>query len=239
MFSPTRDGKGGARILRLAGVKVTTAISLLQETLGGRDLTELRKIESATCSRPWLLVLDGADSLLVDASSESTEELASKELWDLLGSALSTSSHLRIILTSHRPRYDAPLPCKVVAYEVPPLAREDAALLLAKRAHRPLYAQDFALTSEGGNDGQGRSIERGEPLNLMGRRREFLQQLAGHPLLAALGGAPADILAAAAEVTPQLPTLLSHSKLRTCKIGCTEDDGGRSVQRVRTDNDET
>merc|ERR1712190_357988 len=98
-----------------------------------------------------------------------------------------------------------------MGYEVPHLAREDAALLLAKRSHRPLYAQDFVSTAEQGND-----CQRGEPLTLMGRRREFLQQLAAHPLLEALGGAPADVLAAAAEVTPPL---LLHSKLQKRNVG--------------------
>merc|ERR1712032_413005 len=116
--------------------------------------------------------------------SES-DELAVRELWQLLEGALSIAPHLRLLITSRR----------------------------------PLYSHDFVAaasstgaTGEANTDNYGRCTERGEPLTLMGRRREFLQQLAGHPLLAALGGSPADILAAAAEVTPQLPTLLSHSR---------------------------
>merc|ERR1712232_1358640 len=112
-----------------------------------------------------------------------------------------STQNLRLLITSRKPFYGAPFPCKILAHEVPCLSSEDAAGLFLKRLHRPLYLRDFdAAAPEGPALGAGGWDSRS--------RRELLQQLAGHSLLAAVGGVPAAILRAAGEVTPQLPSLL-------------------------------
>merc|ERR1712107_268788 len=116
----------------------------------------------------------------------------------------------QLLLTSRTPLYAAPFPCKVVAYEVPPLEREDSALLLLRRSHRPLYQRDLEVAASAAPTG----ANAGDPVVLKGRRREFLQQLSGHPLLTAVGGLPGNIVEAAGKVTPQLPSLFLHPLLQ-------------------------
>lgn len=198
---PSGD-EGGARLIRLAGLGAEEATARLREALSNASL-------ETDHSRRWLVALDGVDELLdIPPESNAGGSSAIASFWHCLADALTASQHLRVLLTSQRPLYGAPLPCKVVAYELPPLAREDAALLLARRAHRPLYARDLDAAAAAAN------APAGEPLALSGRQREFAQQLAAHPLLTAAGGAPSQIIAAAAKVTPQLPTLFAHPLLK-------------------------
>ncbi|CAJ1367254.1 unnamed protein product [Effrenium voratum] len=173
--------RGGARLLRLSGLGPAVALQRLRDALRGSVL---------------LLALDGVDE------SFALEDGQAEELWKCLGEALAETS-LKVLLASRFPRYDAPIPGKVVAIEVQPLCREDACLLLARRAHRPLFQRDLDSSSR----------PNGEPLALT-PRRQLLKRMAQHPLAAAVGGAPADIIAAASKVTPQLTSLFAHPLLQ-------------------------
>ncbi|CAE8684674.1 unnamed protein product, partial [Polarella glacialis] len=207
---------GSVNLLRLGGLTTEEVLQRLGQ-LFGVGIAGIRRAEGAMLGRRWLLLLDGVDdSLAAAAGGESGDARAAAAVWSLLGEALSVTHHLRIVLTSRNPRYDAPLSCKVVAYEVPPLSDQDSALLLARRSHRPLFPRDFDASIAEAMPGAAASAA--DPLALTGRRREFLQRLARHPLIQEVGGAPADILAAATEVTPQLPTLLAHPLLKAKQL---------------------
>jgi hypothetical protein len=211
-----RGGGGGARFVRLAGLTGGIALERIRQALwGGEDAGGEETLllpadsEAALFGHRWLLLLDGVDEL---AHGEATAETlaASSAIWHLLAEALSSSRNLCLLITSRRPRYDAPLPCKVVAYEVPELAHHDAAKLFTSRVHRPLFQRDFDSSADAGT-----AAGTADPL-----AREVAQQrLVDHPLLAKVGGSPGDVLAAAAEVTPQLPSLLAHSWLRAAESG--------------------
>ncbi|CAE7659045.1 pats1 [Symbiodinium pilosum] len=173
--------------VRLSGLGPLAAIAKLRESLTG--------------SRCAFLALDGVEQ------SFGASEPAVAELWAFLEECLVESPGLRVLLASQRPRYDAPLSRKVVAVELPPLSREDACLLLARRSHRPLYPRDL--------DGPSCRNAVGDlPLALSGRRREFLQRLAEHPLVAKMGNTPAEVIAAAGQINPQLPSLFQHPLLQ-------------------------
>lgn len=162
----------------------------------------LERLKAAVLEMPragpaTLLALDGVEESLAARDSQAAE------LWSFLGEALADSP-MRLLLTSREPRYDAPLPGKAVAIEVPLLSPEDACLLLARRAHRPLFQRDL----------DGACRPGGDPLALSTRRRELLLRLAQHPLAAKMGDSPADVIAAAQQITPQLSTLFAHPLLQ-------------------------
>jgi len=136
-------------------------------------------------------------------------------LHGVLEELLCTSAQLRILLTARVPPrgpWAALGLSKVVEVELPPLAPDDAARLLARRAARPFYRRDFGVVTVGaGGGGSGASGgsggNAGEPLPLDG---ELLGLLAACPLALKLGGSPGRIVAAAAEVHAGLPSLLRH-----------------------------
>jgi len=211
---------GGAVLVRLAGLEPTAALTALEKVIRNGADANLAMSASpsggvdATADRWWLMVIDGIDALLCDDASAALEGL-----WRLLEEALNASDNLRFLITSRKPFYTAPLSRKVISYEVRPLEREDAALLFARRIHRPLYPRDFdvaaAPAASAGCTGDGLFRDGGALALAMGpRRREFVQQVAGHPLLDTLGGVPGDVLSAAAKVTPQLTSLLAHPRLQ-------------------------
>lgn len=181
----------GAVRVRLSGLDPMAAVAKLRETLVG--------------NRCLFLALDGVEK------SFGSSNPAAADLWAFLEESLVESPGLRVLLASQCPRYDAPLSGKVVAVELPPLGREDACLLLARRCHRPLYPRDLDGPSVRGTTGE-------LPLALAGRRREFLQRLAGHPLMLKMGDTPAEVIAAAAQITPQLPSLFQHPLLQDCPV---------------------
>lgn len=178
----------GVQLLRVSGLGPVEVLERLKAAV-----QEMPRAGPAT-----LLALDGVEESLAQRDSQAVAEL-----WGFLGEVLADSP-LRLLLTSREPRYDAPIPGKVVAIEVPLLAREDACLLLARRAHRPLFQRDLDGTCRPG----------GDPLALSTRRRELLQRLAQHPLATKMGDSPAEVIAAAASITPQLPSLFAHPLLQ-------------------------
>merc|ERR1711972_721644 len=167
------DSPDSMPIVQFTGLPAVTALSRLQAVLLSAET------RSSTYSRPVLVVLDD-----VCCTSE--------DWWKLLDAALGTNQHLRLLLTSRQPRYDAPLSCKIVAHEVGALIPEDAALLFLRRIHRPLFQRDFNAeeTTPTPADSSGSGAGCDAPLSMVGRRREFLQQLARHPLLVAVGYEP-------------------------------------------------
>lgn len=203
--------RGGAALLRLGDTEPVEALAQLERALGTAEEVRQTELAMEGQGRCWLLVLDDIDSLIAAAARPVGEEVdhvatIAKAWWRTLREALDSTQHLRVLFASRQPWYDAPLPCKFVGFGVPSLDAEDAALLLARRSHRPLYQRDLDLDAGGCT---------GEPLVLVGERgAEILGQLSRHPLLRALDGVPAGILSAGAEVTPQLTSLLAHSALR-------------------------
>lgn len=181
----------GVQLLRVSGLGPAAVLERLKAAV-----LEMPRAGPAT-----LLALDGVEESLAARDSQAAE------LWSFLGEALADSP-LRLLLTSRQPRYDAPLPGKVVAIEVPVLSPEDACLLLARRAHRPLFQRDLD------GDLSGTCRPGGDPLGLSTRRRELLLRLVQHPLAAKMGDSPADVIAAAQQITPQLSTLFAHPLLQ-------------------------
>lgn len=177
----------GVQLLRVSGLGPAAVLERLKAAV-----LEMPRAGPAT-----LLALDGVEESLAARDSQAAE------LWSFLGEALADSP-MRLLLTSREPRYDAPLPGKAVAIEVPLLSPEDACLLLARRAHRPLFQRDL----------DGACRPGGDPLALSTRRRELLLRLAQHPLAAKMGDSPADVIAAAQQITPQLSTLFAHALLQ-------------------------
>eukprot|EP00913_Durusdinium_trenchii_P022711 g21330.t1 len=167
-FRGPGDGAGPSEAEAAAGGRATQrGVQVLRVFgLGPEAVLERLRVALAEMPKggpPTLLALDGVEESLAQRDSKAGE------LWSFLGEALALSSPLRLLLASREPRYDAPLPGKVVAMEVPPLSREDACLLLARRAHRPLFPRDLDSTCRPG----------GDPLALSTRRRELL--LSGLP----------------------------------------------------------
>lgn len=202
-FRGPGDGAGPSEAEAAAGGRATQrGVQVLRVFgLGPEAVLERLRVALAEMPKggpPTLLALDGVEESLAQRDSKAGE------LWSFLGEALALSSPLRLLLASREPRYDAPLPGKVVAMEVPPLSREDACLLLARRAHRPLFPRDLDSTCRPG----------GDPLALSTRRRELLLRLAQHPLASVMGESPAEVIAAAAAITPQLPSLFAHPLLQ-------------------------
>eukprot|EP00931_Biecheleriopsis_adriatica_P048667 TRINITY_DN28132_c0_g1_i1.p1 TRINITY_DN28132_c0_g1~~TRINITY_DN28132_c0_g1_i1.p1 ORF type:complete len:1666 (-),score=253.03 TRINITY_DN28132_c0_g1_i1:85-5082(-) len=194
-----------SRLLQLSGFSPQETLEKLQ-VMFGPGLDRLHKLD-LSARRLWLLALDGVDNIFTTDDASET----SNKIWSLLEDALNAARNLRILLTSRRPCYDAPLSCKVVAFELPPLAVEDVCLLLLRRAHRPLFPRDF--DSSASEVAGVNAVSGGDPLALSGRRKEFLQRLSRHPLLDRVGGIPADVLSAAAKISPQLPSLFMHPLL--------------------------
>jgi len=171
----------------------------------------------------WLLVVDGLprtsrlrsgshspSSSCFSSGPSSDEEGGLRasctpldSLHGILDELLCTSARLCVLLTARCPLrgpWAALGLSKVVEVELPPLAPEDTARLLARRAARPLYRRDFGEESFSGADA-------GEPLML---DQELVELLTTSPLFGQLAGSPGRVLAAAAEVNSDLPSLLRH-----------------------------
>jgi len=204
LFSQSSYSKeGGVMFVDLHGVHPHEAMLSLKAALCSKSPQGFHDETRSSSCRAWLLALDGLDAI-VSCPGCSSEEVPSGALWRLLSEALGAHEGLRLLLVSREPRYDAALPCKVVAHEIPPLSEADAAMLFLRRVHRPLYSRDFDAAAI------PESSSSGEPPVLAGRKQELVQRLVGHPLLQSVGCAPGDIIAAASEVTPSLTSLLQH-----------------------------
>eukprot|EP00403_Amphidinium_massartii_P038519 CAMPEP_0178441888 /NCGR_PEP_ID=MMETSP0689_2-20121128/37794_1 /TAXON_ID=160604 /ORGANISM="Amphidinium massartii, Strain CS-259" /LENGTH=1658 /DNA_ID=CAMNT_0020065243 /DNA_START=11 /DNA_END=4987 /DNA_ORIENTATION=+ len=243
LFSQSGSGNkdsGGATFVNLLGLKPQEAVAHLRSLLdrrtsatspssassdGGQTFGSAPATAPPGDSSPWLLALDGIDEI-VSCPGCSSEEVPSSALWRSLSEALSTHEGLRLLLISREPRYDAALPCKVVAVEVPPLQEADAAMLFLRRVHRPLYSRDLeGGGGSGGGNGAAQDASGGgtaqqgvsqEAPVLAGRKAELVQKLVGHPLLRVVGTSPGDVIAAASDVTPSLVSLLQHPALSAC-----------------------
>jgi len=210
--------EGGALFIDLHGLQPHEAVHSLRSALRSPPASQ-DEARGNSC-RAWLLALDGLDEI-VSCAGCSSEEVPSGAMWRLLSEALSGREGLRLLLVSREPRYDAPLPCKVVAHEVPSLLEADAAMLFLRRVHRPLYSRDF--------DAAASTESSSEPPVLAGRKQELVQRLVGHPLLDCVGCAPGDIIAAASEVTPTLTSLLQHPSVKLGKRSSSSQNVGISL----------
>jgi hypothetical protein len=202
---------GGAILVRLGGLEPDEAIARVQRALGGDNVVaSARNIDSMMGGRRWLLVLDGVDALVGEQPSGESKCDRITGFHDMLEQLLQETDCLRLLLTSRRPLYTMQLPCKIVFDELSPLAPEDAALLMLRRAHRPLYSRDFDASS---TTDSGASGAWGDPVHLHGRRQQLLQQLAAHKLFEVVGHAPGDVADAASAITNELPSLFRHPAL--------------------------
>lgn len=202
---------GGAILVRLGGLEPDEAIARVQRALGGDNvLTSASNVDSKMGGRRWLLVLDGVDALVGEQPSTASTCDSFTDFHSTLEKLLQETERLRLLLTSRRPLYTMQLPCKIVFEELSSLAPEDAALLMLRRAHRPLYPRDFDASNT--ND-SGASGAWGDPVHLHGRRQQLLQQLAAHKLFEVVGHAPGDVADAASAITNELPSLFRHPAL--------------------------
>jgi len=202
---------GGAILVRLGGLEPDEAVARVQRALGGDNVVaSASNVDSMMGGRRWLLVLDGVDALVGEQPSSESKCDGITEFHSVLKHLLQETECLRLLLTSRRPLYTMQLPCKIVFDELSSLAPEDAALLMLRRAHRPLYPRDFDASS---TSDSGASGAWGEPVHLHGRRQQLLQQLAAHKLFGVVGHAPGDVADAASAITNELPSLFRHPAL--------------------------
>ncbi|KAF4660118.1 hypothetical protein FOL47_007291 [Perkinsus chesapeaki] len=193
--------------------------------------------EWARAMREWANVTDTMNSARSPSSSvlvllRAENYMPIPEIRQLLGQALSKHKNLKIILTMEdastpaeaalwdqalmQPIQTVSVAYKVVCFRVPPLQQLDAAMLFARRVHRPLYEADIRITTQamvdefdsagGQREGNDAKILR---LNDSGSEGlSNLARLAKHPVLVRLRGNPGNIIKVAALVGPQTPTLM-------------------------------
>eukprot|EP00930_Biecheleria_cincta_P096124 TRINITY_DN87999_c0_g1_i1.p1 TRINITY_DN87999_c0_g1~~TRINITY_DN87999_c0_g1_i1.p1 ORF type:complete len:1243 (-),score=226.32 TRINITY_DN87999_c0_g1_i1:28-3756(-) len=167
---------------------------------------------------PWLLVLDGIP--LGDADRPGLKHT-------LFTKMLKETVNLHLLLTTRSApsgRWASLGPSKVVQTQLPELSLEDSARLLARRARRPFFRCDFDEAY--GCERYHHSV----PLRL---NEELLALLALSPLCRLLAGNPGNILSAAAEVHPGLPSLLQHPWLEKSSASDIPSDIG-ALERPRS-----
>lgn len=192
-FPGDRLFSAGCCFLRLSGLEPDVAAHQLLESLWRMRSIQLVP-EATACKR--LIVLDDVDGAMWPAAFSG----GSLEWRQALNEALGTPLNVCLIFTSRQPCSEALLTCnKVMPVQIQPLKPGASAELFLCRSGRRLVPKDF--------DGCG-MFEDSWP------RSRIVQQFASHPLIKAVGGRPSHILRAAALVTPQLPSLLEHPRLR-------------------------
>jgi hypothetical protein len=205
--------------LRLRGL---VTISNAQDAYSGMPSQQysslLRMARELDEGGPWLLVIDGlkqgvhadqhcADNAEADDTLRDACQSSSIAVHSLLADLLQVSAQLCILLAARSPPrgpWSSLGPSKVVEVQLPSLAPEDTARLLARRASRPFFYRDFKRM-----DGNALS---GMPLRL---DQELISLISKSPLGQLLGGNPGRIIRAAADVHAELPSLLGHPWLKT------------------------
>ncbi|KAF4706207.1 hypothetical protein FOZ62_027123, partial [Perkinsus olseni] len=125
--------------------------------------------EWARAVREWANVTDTMNSARSPSSSvlvllRAENYMPIPEIRQLLGQALSKHKNLKIILTMEdgatpaeaavrdqalmQPIQTISVAYKVVCFQLPPLQPLDAAMLFARRVHRPLYESDIRITTQ-------------------------------------------------------------------------------------------
>lgn len=157
---------------------------------------------------PWLVAVDGFSDRYFD--KEQLQNMNS-----VLTDLLRTSRKVRVILATNKvppsswaTQY-AEAGVKLVDMKLMPLEAKDAARLFLRRSRRPLRVGDFLKQGEESSDDPCKIL----PEGIVGDQQGALDRLVNSTILHLTGGVPGEIVAAAAEVTDDLPTLAAHPLL--------------------------